>query len=179
MLLCYTEYMRSYSYVFAALILFLVSVAMGSLVVGVKNAPTPAPLPQVGLIPVSQTTEAVPPLPTIGTTKEAQPPMITINTPLPNTKATSPLEITGRARGNWYFEASFPIKLIDENGNIMAASHAQAQGDWMTENFVPFTSTLTWSSTSTTATSGMLIFMHDNPSGLPENDTEVRVPVTF
>jgi hypothetical protein len=79
----------------------------------------------------------------------------------------------------WYFEASFPIRLVDAKGNIILQTHAQAQGEWMTENFVPFTSTLTWSSTSTTATSGVLIFMRDNPSGLPENDAEVRIPITF
>jgi spore germination protein GerM len=55
--------------------------------------------------------------------------------------------------------------------------YAQAQGDWMTTNFVPFSSTLTFS-TPTTPT-GILVLQKDNPSGLPENDAEIRIPVRF
>jgi hypothetical protein len=172
--------MRSYSYVFALLVIFLVLGAMGSLLVGVKHKPTPPPpVPETSTIPLPQTTEITPPPSTLGTTTDAESLMITVSAPLPNTKVTSPLQVTGSARGMWYFEASFPIRLVDAKGNIILQTHAQAQGEWMTENFVPFTSTLTWSSTSTTATSGVLIFMRDNPSGLPENDAEVRIPITF
>ena len=77
----------------------------------------------------------------------------------------------------WYFEASFPIILEDDKGNIIARSIGTASGEWMTENFVPFTSTLTWTSTSTAATSGTLVFQKDNPSGMPEHDMSVEIPV--
>src|SRR3989344_7661469 len=58
--------------------------------------------------------------------------------PLPNQKITSPLLISGEARGYWFFEASFPAKLLDEDGSQLAVMPVQAQGEWMTENFVPF-----------------------------------------
>lgn len=103
--------------------------------------------------------------------------MIIVSSPLSNTTVTSPLAIVGSARGNWYFEASFPIELWDANGNMMVQTHGQAQGEWMTENFVPFTSTLTWA--TTTATSGTLILKRDNPSGLPEHDRSISIPVNF
>jgi len=110
---------------------------------------------------------------TTGNNKE----MIRVTAPEKNDTVTSPLTITGEARGNWYFEASFPVRLIDANGRVLAEHYAQAQGEWMTTEFVPFTSTITF--TNPTTTTGTLILMKDNPSGLPENDAEVRLPIKF
>ena len=90
---------------------------------------------------------------------------------------TSPLTIEGQARGPWYFEASFPVELVDATGKRLAIAPAQAQGEWMTTNFVPFSITLTFSK-PTTAT-GTLILHKDNPSGLPEHGDELRIPVRF
>ena len=89
----------------------------------------------------------------------------------------SPLALSGRARGTWYFEASFPIELRDDTGKTLAVAIATAQSDWMTEDFVDWTATMTWSATSTTATSGVLIFKKDNPSGLPEHDASIEMSV--
>lgn len=120
---------------------------------------------------------ALEPTPAAATTSASAESMITVTSPLPNTKIKSPLEITGSARGTWFFEASFPVVLIDSNGKTITQSPAKAKGEWMTTEFVPFTDTLTWS--KNTATSGTLILKRDNPSGLPENDKEIRIPVTF
>ncbi len=117
------------------------------------------------------------PAPQQATTSSSVESMITVTSPLPNTKIKSPLEITGSARGGWYFEASFPVILIDAKGKTIAQSPAEAKGEWMTTEFVPYSVTLTWS--KNTATSGTLIFKRDNPSELPENDKEMRIPVTF
>jgi len=103
--------------------------------------------------------------------------MIRVSTPLPNAVVGSPLIVRGEARGGWYFEASFPIKILDANGKVLAQAPAQAQGEWMTTNFVPFEGTLTFSK-PTTAT-GTLVLEKDNPSGLPQNAQEVRIPVRF
>ncbi len=93
-----------------------------------------------------------------------------------NATVQSPLVITGKARG-WYFEASFPVKMLDANGKVLGNGYAQALTDWMTEDFVEFKSTLTFA-TSTTPT-GTLVLMKDNPSGLPQYDEEIRIPVKF
>ncbi len=85
---------------------------------------------------------------------------------------------TGEARGVMYFEASFPVVVIDDIGTIVAEGIAQAQSDWMTENFVPFTTTLTVVDVPTTAT-GKILFKKDNPSGEPAYDYTYLVPVTF
>jgi hypothetical protein len=103
--------------------------------------------------------------------------MIRVDSPLPGSSVSSPLVVKGEARGNWYFEASFPVRLLDANGNQIAAAPAQAKGDWMTTEFVPFEVTLNFS--SPVSSTGTLVLEKDNPSGLPENAAEVRVPVRF
>ena len=103
--------------------------------------------------------------------------LITVDTPLPNTAVQSPLEISGKARGPWYFEAQFPVTLVDGNGTVLAQAPAHAQGDWMTNDYVPFTAVLTFNA-PTTAT-GTLILKKDNPSGLPQNADQLEVPVSF
>lgn len=95
----------------------------------------------------------------------------------PDALVKSPLKITGQARGCWYFEASFPIRISDSNGKELGLAVAQAQGEWMTENFVPFSITLNFSRPSTST--GFLVLHKDNPSGLPEHDDELRIPVRF
>jgi len=98
--------------------------------------------------------------------------------PVPNSFVQSPLTITGSARGTMYFEASFPIVVVDGNGKTLAQGHAEAQSDWMTSDFVPFIAKISWSETPTTDT-GMIIFKRDNPSGLPEHDREAYMTVQF
>ncbi|MCJ7786739.1 GerMN domain-containing protein, partial [Patescibacteria group bacterium] len=77
----------------------------------------------------------------------------------------------------WFFEASFPIKLVDEKGNELGIAIAQAQSDWMTEDFVPFEAELHFELPVTEK--GTLILEKDNPSGLLENADELRIPVKF
>jgi hypothetical protein len=89
----------------------------------------------------------------------------------------SPLQIAGEARGPWFFEASFPVTLLDASGGVLAQSPAQASGDWMTEGFVPFAAQLTFAPPTTPT--GTLVLTRNNPSGLPEHDAELRLPVRF
>ena len=103
--------------------------------------------------------------------------IIQIDKPISNQAIKSPLLVTGKARGSWYFEASFPVQIYDANSVQLAAVPAQAQGDWMTEDFVPFKATLEFKK-PTTAT-GTLVLKKDNPSGLPENDAEFRLLINF
>lgn len=88
----------------------------------------------------------------------------------------SPLLVTGEARGMWYFEASFPIRLETVDGKLLAVGYAMAMADWMTEEYVPFESTLTFDPLGQT-TDAVLILSKDNPSGDPALDESVSVPV--
>ncbi|MFH1670737.1 MAG: Gmad2 immunoglobulin-like domain-containing protein [Patescibacteria group bacterium] len=103
--------------------------------------------------------------------------LIHVDMPRPNQTISSPVTIEGEARGYWFFEATFPIVLEDDQGNVLATHYATAQSEWMTEEFVPFTSEFDVIFGDTTK--GTLILKKDNPSDLPQNDDELRIPVTF
>ncbi len=96
----------------------------------------------------------------------------------PDDAIHSPLLVEGAARGNWFFEASFPIVLLDGNGREISQAPAQAQGDWMTTNFVSFEAELLFDYPGTPT--GTLILKTDDPSGLPRSaDDELRIPIRF
>lgn len=102
--------------------------------------------------------------------------LVRLDHPTPGDPVQSPLTVEGAARGTWYFEASFPVILLGANGDTLAVTPAQAQGEWMTQNYVPFKVTLSFTNPGD---SGTLILQKDNPSGLPEHDDQVRIPVRF
>ncbi len=103
--------------------------------------------------------------------------LIKTYSPRPNAKITSPLTITGQARGNWFFEALFFVELTDVDNNKISYGIAQAQDDWMTKDFVDFLAIIEFTAPQTPT--GNLILRKDNPSGLPENDNQLIVPVKF
>jgi hypothetical protein len=103
--------------------------------------------------------------------------LIRLQAPQPNELVKSPLALFGEARGTWFFEASFPLELLDANGNTVVETYAEAKMPWMTEDFVPFSSVLSFEEPLTDT--GTLVLKKDNPSGLPEHDAEVRIPVRF
>ncbi|MFH1462170.1 MAG: tryptophan-rich sensory protein [bacterium] len=103
--------------------------------------------------------------------------LIQVEIPKVNEAVSSPLTIKGRARGFWFFEADFPIKLFDENGELLATAIARAQGEWMTEDFVSFEAELKFAAPKTEK--GSLVLEKDNPSGLSEHADELRIPVVF
>ena len=112
--------------------------------------------------------------------------LIVVHDPKPLSIISSPLVVRGEARGTWYFEASFPITLVDWDGRIIAESFATAQDEWMTEEFVPFEGEIEFENPSFPGADdghfsrrGTIIFQKDNPSGLPEHDDALEIPVWF
>lgn len=97
---------------------------------------------------------------------------ITVSTPQPNDTISSPLTVEGEARGSWFFEGSFPITLTDNSGNSIAQSTAVAQGEWMTEDYVPFVGEIYF---ETDETEAILVLEKDNPSDLPENADQISL----
>jgi hypothetical protein len=90
-----------------------------------------------------------------------------------------PLELKGLARGNWYFEASFPVQILDRDANILASGFAKAQGEWMTTEFVPFVSDLTFTQIPQSGSFGKIVLKKDNPSGDPARDDALETLVYF
>jgi hypothetical protein len=89
----------------------------------------------------------------------------------------SPLTISGKARGSWFFEASMPVTLKDDSGKVLFNAPIHATEDWMTTDYVNFEGTFTFNPGS--AQYGVLIIQKDNPSGDPSRDASVAIPVRF
>jgi len=104
--------------------------------------------------------------------------LIVLDSPAPGARVSSPLVIRGRARGTWFFEGDFPVLLLDANGNVVARRFCTAKGEWMTKDFVPFEGTLTFEK-PVSGGRGTLVLKKDNPTGLPEHDDALSVPLFF
>jgi hypothetical protein len=101
---------------------------------------------------------------------------IIVNNIEDNQEVSNPIKIEGKARGNWFFEATFPVQLVDTDGNIIASTTARAETDWMTTDFVNFTATLEYVKSTTTARA-LIVLNKDNPSGNPDFDQSIFIPV--
>jgi hypothetical protein len=104
--------------------------------------------------------------------------VIVADSPLPGQEVTSPLRISGRARGTWFFEGDFPLVLYDADGEMIARGFAAANGEWMTRDFVPFEGILEFTGKDL-AGRGSLILKKDNPADRPELDDQLEIPVLF
>lgn len=107
---------------------------------------------------------------------------LVVASPLSGAAVSSPVSVSGRAVGGWFFEGSFPISIEDEKGRVLGKGIANFvpsyEGEeWMTENFVNFRAELTFSKPS--VSNGYIIFSRDNPSGNPALDETFRLPVKF
>ena len=131
------------------------------------RAPTPASV-------ATSTTSAPIPTTTAPAPLSAR---VSVSSPKENAIVGSVFDVVGQAPGNWFFEAQFPIQVRDAQENVIGRATGSAQGDWMTEKLVAFKATLhVDESYHGPAT---LILMKDNPSGLPENDDSVEVPIVI
>src|SRR3989344_4231890 len=75
--------------------------------------------------------------------------MLKVWSPRAEEMIKSPLKVSGEARGNWYFEATFPITLVNWDGLIIAEGYASAvldpndpESTWMATEYVPFEGTI-------------------------------------
>ncbi len=102
---------------------------------------------------------------------------VTLTNIQPNQLVTSPLEVAGKAPGNWFFEANIGLRLLDALGAEVARGHATATSDWMSSDEVPFTGSISF--TLPTSTTGFVEIEKDNPSDKRELDASVRIPVRF
>jgi len=85
--------------------------------------------------------------------------LIRVTYPMPGDNVTSPLIIEGEAL-------------------IIADHYAEAQGEWMTEDFVPFKAELEFEKPEY-GERGTLILQKNNPSGLKDHDDAHEITVFF
>lgn len=106
----------------------------------------------------------------------ALPNVVVVTSPTPGAEVSDPLVVTGRARGYWFLEATFPILLIDDSGYTVAEGVAHATSDWHTTDMVPFEAKVDINSKAHVK-SGIIKLEKDNPSG--SNADYVEIPITF
>ncbi len=102
--------------------------------------------------------------------------LITVELPFPGAVTGKDFSVIGKARGVWFFEASFPIELRDANNKLLYTAIATAEGDWMTENFVPFKAEI--NAPASYIGKATLVLRKENASGLSEHDASISFPVT-
>lgn len=100
---------------------------------------------------------------------------VSLQSPKEGSTVDSTFELLGKAPGNWFFEATFPIQVRDNEGNVIGRTHANALGEWMTTELVSFQATIHLNQEYHGPAT--LILMRDNPSGLPENDDSISVDI--
>lgn len=102
---------------------------------------------------------------------------IKVENPLPNIEVNSPLKLKGQARGNWFFEATAPVQILDKDGKTLGESFVRTDENWMTSDFVSFSGTIKFDAPSDER--GYVVFWRANPSGKPENKEFYKLPVIF
>ncbi len=152
--------------------MLLLLVALGAMIF-YGSIPRIAPLSVPEIPSVVHEVPTPVPQPTPGTPLSSK---VLVTSPKSGATVGSTFSITGKAPGNWYFEASFPIIVSDVDGNKITTSHGQAQGEWMTTELVPFTAMIDVGNYRGKATVNLL---RDNPSGLPENDDSTSFDVVI
>ncbi len=105
---------------------------------------------------------------------------IIVSNPLENSAISSPLTISGQARGTWFFEARADVELLNWDGSQVANGYIETLGPWTTEDFVDFEGSLTFTSPNNTINNtGVLIIKNANPSGDAIRDKSIAIPVQF
>lgn len=155
-----------------AVALFIVIIALTYFLITIPSVQTGTIATTTPEVPVTKAPEPVQPDPNAPLSQR-----VTVTTPTANTSVGGSFEVKGSAPGNWFFEADFPLQVRDKDGNVIARTFASAQGDWMTTELVGFTSTIHIDNGYTGPAT--LILLKNNPSGLPEHDDAVEIPIVI
>ncbi len=84
---------------------------------------------------------------------------------------------TGSITGGYFSEANMGVNILDANKYILKRGNGTATSDWMTSGPVSFTTKLDF--TGIPAGKGYVRLVKDNPSGMPEYDKSIDIPVVF
>ncbi len=102
---------------------------------------------------------------------------IQITAPLPGVVISSPVAVSGKALGSYYFEATFPVKVLDGDGTVLGQGQAWAQSEWTVPGSVPFAGSIMF--TKPKFAIGTIVFQNDNPSGDPARSKQFELQVRF
>jgi hypothetical protein len=103
---------------------------------------------------------------------------VEVGAPLADSLISSPARIAGNVTGGgWFFEGSFPVKVLDGDGRVLGQGLATTTGEWMSTGTVPFSTVIPFMTPR--FTTGMIVLLKDNPSGLSQNAESLSIPVRF
>ena len=89
--------------------------------------------------------------------------MLILEAPVPGQTLGTSVSISGKIRGTWFNEGTFPLKLVNSDGVTVADGVARADSEWTTEDFVPFSATLSFIyPEGAKRGAGKLVLMKDN-----------------
>lgn len=127
----------------------------------------------MGKISQNVSNQAVRPTPTIidDWSNELQ-----LNNPKPGDNVKSPLEVSGKIKRSWTFEAIMSVWLIDSRRQVVGGGPVYTTAENETDEWVNFSTTINF---ETNDKGGYLQFKNDNPSGLPENAKQIEIPISF
>lgn len=90
----------------------------------------------------------------------------------------SPLTVTGTVTGGgWFYQATFPVKVVDSDGIELGVAAAEAQANWISTGTVPFTAIIQFSVPQDAT--GAVVFSDNNPSGTSQDNLSLSIPVRF
>jgi len=87
------------------------------------------------------------------------------------------IDAYGIIKSDYFFEGNLPISVLDANKNILRMTNGAATTDWMTIEPVSFKTSLDL--TGLPFGPAYIQIHNDNPSGLPENDKFILVPIVI
>lgn len=108
---------------------------------------------------------------------------IKLATPELGERASSPLIVKGEAPRDWFFEAVFPVKLVDHQGNVLAEAPAKAEQDWTNQSLARITFTAELKFDVKTDTQVLLVLEEDMPGqdaqGNDNPPRTMKIPMTL
>lgn len=102
---------------------------------------------------------------------------LVVDAPLAGDLISSPITLRGKVPGSWSFEADFGVEIYDANGQQIGDGFATLQGEWMTEDLVDFTGTVSFDKPKTST--GTVVLRRANPADESRFDDSVTIPITF
>ncbi len=86
-------------------------------------------------------------------------------------------EVKGSVTGDWFFEGTFPVRVLNQQGEIVETLSAEALEEWTTEEAVPFSFKIDMDLEEESIV--VLKFEKSNPSDLEESNDSAEITVTL
>ncbi len=87
------------------------------------------------------------------------------------------MAVSGIVKNAYFFEGNILLNVLDQNKNVLKTGHGSAITDWMTSGPVSFQGIIDTLGLPTGA--AYIEIRNDNPSGMPENNKSILIPVVI